>query len=108
MLDYAKSQGIPVWTPVKLLDFLKAKDEARFNDIMWSANKLSFTIQSDYENTNLLSIIVPYTFKGKRITSLTADTITKPFTVKTIKGLEYAMFLVKPGNAYNITVQYTH
>ena len=42
MLNYARDNGIPVWTPVKLLDFLKAKDEAAFSKIKWKGkNQLS-------------------------------------------------------------------
>ena len=33
MLDYSNENHIPVWAPVKLLEFLKAKDEATFTNI---------------------------------------------------------------------------
>ncbi len=48
MLDYAAARNIPVWAPQKLLDFLIAKDNAKFNNIKWAGNKLSFTIASDF------------------------------------------------------------
>ena len=49
MLDYAAANKIPVWTPQKLLDFLIAKDNAKFENIKWADNKLSFSITSDVQ-----------------------------------------------------------
>ena len=46
MLAYAKSNGIPVWTELKLLDFIKMKDDASFTDLNWSGNRLSFHLKS--------------------------------------------------------------
>ena len=59
-LDYANSKGIPVWTELNLLDFLKAKDEATFTDINWSNSRLSFKIKSSLTHSNGLSYMIPY------------------------------------------------
>ncbi len=32
MLAYANSNGIPVWTALKLLDFIKMREEASFTN----------------------------------------------------------------------------
>ena len=40
MLDYANSKGIPVWTQLKLLGFLQAKDEATFSNIKWEKKEI--------------------------------------------------------------------
>ena len=107
MLDYADSHGIPVWTAAKLLDFLKARNEAKFENIAWSDNSMSFNIHSDYEHTNMLSVILPYNYTGaKRVFSVTVDSATISFSVKTIKGNEYVMFSIKPGTTYHIVVNY--
>ncbi len=52
MLDYAGARGIPVWTAEKLLDFLKMKEEAAFERITWSDQKLSFMLSSSCLNDN--------------------------------------------------------
>jgi len=106
MLDYANSNKIPVWTPVKLLDFLKAKDDADFNNLLWNNNNLSFTIDSDIENSNMLTVMVPYTFKEKKAINLTTNSSKTSFTVHNIKGYDYVMFSIKPGSSYTINVQY--
>lgn len=48
MLAYANSHGIPVWTAVKLLDFVKMKDQASFTGINRFNNQLSFSLNSSF------------------------------------------------------------
>ncbi|HUQ65705.1 MAG TPA: CehA/McbA family metallohydrolase, partial [Flavitalea sp.] len=106
MLDYANSRRIPVWTPVKLLEFLKAKDQATFDNVKWAASTLSFNIHSDLQHQNMLSVIVPYIFDGKKIVAITSGSAAKAYAVKKIKGLDYAIFSIRPGTAYHIVVKY--
>jgi len=55
----------------------------------------------------MLSVILPYHYKNaKKVFSITADSATKPFSVKTIKGNEYVMFSINPGTTYHIVVNY--
>jgi hypothetical protein len=106
MLDYALSKNVPVWTPVKLLDFLKARDQALFQNIEYSGNRLSFMIQSDLVHPGSFAVMIPYSFKGKIIQSITNNAKTQSFIRRKIKGTEYGMFSVKPGTAYQIGVTY--
>lgn len=108
MLDYAKENGIPVWTAAKLLDFLKAKDEATFNDFNWANNQLSFKIKSSLTHTNGLTCMIPYLYNGKKINKITGNGITQSFSVKSIKGFDYAMVTIKPGLDYNFEVSYSN
>lgn len=108
MLDYAKQHDIPVWTPVKLLDFLKAKDEAAFTNIKWTDNGLlSFNITSALTHTNSITCMIPYTFNGKNIIEVTIDGVKQNYSVKKIKGFDYAFLSVKPGNSYSVSVKYS-
>src|SRR5450755_2064069 len=59
-LDYANTRGIPVWTELKLLRFLEAKDEATLTGINWVNNRLSFKIRSSIKDSNGLTCMVPY------------------------------------------------
>jgi hypothetical protein len=106
MLDYAAGNGIPVWTTVKFLDFLKAKDEAVFTDINWAKDQLSFNIKSSLTHTNGLTCMVPYVYNGKKISKITVDGITQSYPVKSIKGFDYAMITVKPGVNHNLVIDY--
>jgi hypothetical protein len=106
MLDYAKDHKVPVWAPAKLLDFLKAKENTEFKNIQWSYNNLSFTVQSDIENNNLLSVLIPNIFKGKTVTTVSINSTNINFKVHSIKGYDYIMFPVRPGSASLVQVRY--
>ena len=106
MLDYANSRGIPVWTELKLLDFLKAKDEAAFTDINWANNQLSFKIKSSLTHSNGLSCMVPFIYKGNKISKITSNGVTQSYSVKLIKGFDYALITIRPGVNYNIIIDY--
>lgn len=106
MLDYANSKRIPVWTELKLLGFLKARDEASFSDINWENNRLSFKIKSALKHSNTLSMMIPYLHSGRKINKIISNAVSKPYSVETIKGQEYAMFTIQPGSDYNMAIDY--
>ncbi|MEP7143732.1 MAG: hypothetical protein ABI707_12710 [Ferruginibacter sp.] len=105
-LDYAKSRGIPVWTELKLLGFLKARDEAGFVDINWVNYRLSFKIKSSLKHSSRLTCMIPYLYNGKRITNIRVNGVTQAFSVKSIKGFDYALLPTGPGSDYSIVVHY--
>jgi hypothetical protein len=108
MLDYARDNHISVWTPVKLLEFLKAKDEATFTNIKWkNNNQLSFKIKSALKHSNELACMIPYLFNGKKINGITMDGIKQTSLVRSVKGFEYAFLKIKPGSTYNVVVDYS-
>mgnify|MGYP001794077669 CR=1 FL=1 len=99
MLDYSNSRQVPVWTELKLLDFLRAKDEATFSDINWAENKLSFKIKSSLTHTNGISYMVPYVYNGKKIKKVTVTGIRQFYSVRLIKGFQYAFVTIRAGNS---------
>lgn len=108
MLDYAKEHGIPVWTPVKLLKFLEARDEARFTEIKWTdGRRLSFKMKSALKHSNGLTCMIPYTFNGVRIHEITVNNTKQSFLIKKVKGFDYAFLTVGAGAVYNIEANYT-
>jgi len=106
MLDYANEKNIPVWTAAKLLDFLKAKDEAVFNDIKWSGGQLAFKIKSSLTHPNHFTCMVPYKYGGKKINKISINGISAFYGVQSIKGFEYAMVSMPPGIDHNIVASY--
>lgn len=106
MIDKANQNGIPVWTAQKLLEFMKMKDEAAFNNITWSDNKLSFELTSTLKHTNKLTFMVPDTYGNKRIKGITSNGKAQAFTQRVVKGHNYAFVSVEPGKNYNFTVSY--
>lgn len=105
-LDYARSKGVPVWTELQLLEFLRMKDEATFNDLTWSDNKLTFGIRSSIKNDRGLTCLVPLAHDGKRIHKVVCDGADQPYSIKSVKGVQYAWLTVRPGSDYRMAVYY--
>jgi hypothetical protein len=106
MLDLSNQNGIPVWTAQKLLDFIKMKNEAKFNELKWSENKLSFNFNSTLKHTSKLTFMVPQTYGNKKIKEIKSNGNKQSFLLRWVKGHEYAFVSLEPGQNYNITVNY--
>jgi hypothetical protein len=106
MLDYAHSRNIPVWTEEKLLDFLRARDEAVFSNINWKNNTLSFKIKSSLTHSNGITCMLPFRYQGKKISSIKNDGIPQAFSPVSVKGVTYAWVTIRPGTDYNIVAGY--
>ncbi len=109
LLDYAKERGIQVWAPSKLFEFLRAKDEATFNNIEWEANKkLSFNIKSAFTHNSQLTCMIPYLYNGKKIYEITINGKKQFSSIKYVKGFAYTFLAIKPGTDYRIAVYYSN
>jgi hypothetical protein len=106
MLDYANSKRIPVWTQLKLLGFLKAKEEAAFSNISWIKSQLSFKIRSSVPHSSGLSYLVPNVYNGKKISKIKSNGVTQSYSIQLIKGVEYALLIIRPGFNYDIVIDY--
>jgi hypothetical protein len=106
MLTYANNNGVPVWTALKLLDFIKMRDNASFTDINWSDNKLSFNLNSSLKHSNGLTFMVPTIYRDKKIKGITVNGKDIRFISRSVKGSEYALVTVNTGVNYSIQINY--
>lgn len=106
MLAYANEKGIPVWTALNLLNFLKMKDEASFTNFSWLNNRLSFSLNSSLKHSHGLTFMFPASYLGMKIKGVAIDGQENPVSVRSVKGSEYAFATVKPGANYAIQVVY--
>ncbi len=106
MLDYSNGNGVPVWTALNLLDFLKMKDEASFTNIAWTNNRLSFTLNSSLTHPNGLTFMVPENYADKKIAKISKDGEETKFSIQMVKGVNFAFVTAKGGMNYEITVDY--
>jgi hypothetical protein len=106
VLDYCNQRGVQIWPAEKVSEFLKMKDEALFNDISWSHNQLTFRIQSSIKNPNGLTFLLPAVYDGSEIKSIGVNGHPLKFQTRMIKGYEYAMVTVEPGNMDEISADY--
>ncbi len=107
MLAYANQKGVPVWTAVQLLDFLKMKDEASFDNIAWKNDVLTFTLHSSLKHDQKLTFMLPADYNGKKIAEIKIDHRKKDYAIKRIKGRNYALASVAGGANYDISVRYS-
>jgi hypothetical protein len=108
MLAYANSKGIPVWTVSQLAEFVKMRDDARFTGISWSANKLSFNLQSSLNHSVGLTIMIRLEHGNNRITRIECNGEEIKYIERSVKGYNYAFVTVKPGAEYSLKIDYTH
>lgn len=106
MLAYANNKDVPVWTALNLLNFLKMKDEASFTNFSWSNNRLSFTLNSSLKHSHGLTFMLPALYGDKKISLITKDGEETVFSIKKVKGLEYAFVTVQGGLNYEFVVKY--
>jgi hypothetical protein len=106
MLTYANLNGIPVWTALRLLDFIKTRDEASFSEIKWKKNHLSFRLNSSFVNSSGLTFMVPYRNGDKKIASINCDEKEASFFIRSVRGSDYAFATIKPGQSYWVKVTY--
>jgi hypothetical protein len=105
-LDYANSRQVPVWTQEKLLGFLKARDEAAFEDIRWAGNSLSFRITSSTAHSSSLAVMIPATYNSHKLHTALVNGENRPFVLKRIKGFEYALIPIAPGKGHKLVMSY--
>lgn len=106
MLDYANENKIPVWTEEKLLNFLRAKDEAYFSNIEWTGSKLTFDLSSNISHSNDIACMIPYSFGNKQVHQVMLNDKVVPFIVRSVKGKDYTMGMINPGYSYRVEVDY--
>jgi large repetitive protein len=106
MLDYANQQGIPVWTELKFLEFLRAKEETTINDITWADNQLSYTIHSALKHENGITHLIPYMFNTKKMAEVRVNGSPYAYRVQEIKGRRYASVIISPGSMYSFVIRY--
>jgi hypothetical protein len=106
MLDYANQQGIPVWTELKFLEFLRAKEEVTVKDVTWVDNQLTYTLHSTLKHENGITHLIPYVFNSKNIVEVKVNGNPYSYTVHEIKGRRYALISISPGSVYSFVIRY--
>jgi hypothetical protein len=106
MLAYANSKNVPVWTAANLLDFIKMKDEASFSELTWEENSLSFNLNSKLKHSNGLTFMLPASFAGNKLKIVTKNGAATPFSIRKVKGSDFAFITVAGGSNYTFKASY--
>ena len=88
----AQVHGVPVVSAKQMLTWLDGRNGSSFGSIAFSINRLDFTI-AIAPGANGLRAMVPKTSAlGGLVSSVTLNGSPVPFTIQTIKGMQYAVF----------------
>jgi len=87
----AQARGVPLISYKQLLDWTDGRNNSSIRGLSWSAGTLTFetTIAA---GANGLETLLPTQGPSGTLTSLTCGGSPRPYTVSTIKGIQYAMF----------------
>jgi hypothetical protein len=99
----AKARGVPVVSGRQMLTWLDGRNASSFEEISYAGDVLRFRVAVGAGATGLRAM-VPATFAGKTLASLSRDGNAVSFTRETIKGVDYAMFAAGVG-AYAATYE---
>jgi hypothetical protein len=98
LLNSAIAHDVSLITAQQLLTWLDGRNSSSFGNSTWNGTQLAFPITVGAGANNLFAMI-PNQSAGGQLSSLTINGSPVSFTVQTIKGRSYAVFLVANGNA---------
>ena len=75
----------------QLLDWTDGRNDSTIRSLTWSAGTLTFSTTSA-TGANGLQTMLPMQGPSGTLTAITLRRLAVPYTVQTIKGIQYAMF----------------
>jgi fibronectin type 3 domain-containing protein len=87
----AQARGVPIISYKQLLDWTDGRNGSTIRNLSWSNGALTFTT-SVAAGANGLQTVLPLQGPSGTLTTLTSSGSPVPYTVQTIKGVQYAMF----------------
>lgn len=97
-LDIARDLNIPIFSAVEWLTFVEARDAARFTELAWSGDRLTFTLAAPAAEGVELTVMAPAQAAGRTLTELRVDGQPAPFSPRTIAGVAYGWTTVAAGD----------
>ena len=99
----AQARGVPIVSARQMLEWLDGRNGSSFAELTWDGTTLGFMVNVGL-GANGLQAMVPAQFGGKTITALTRDGALVAFTLRTVKGVQWATFAAGPA-AYQATYE---
>jgi hypothetical protein len=97
MMDYANARGVPIWSAEQLNDFIRARNQARTQNMSWNGTLLKFDFNA-LTPYNGLTLMIPAKAGGHSLVSLEIGSTSVPYTITMIKGYDYALFTAANGS----------
>jgi hypothetical protein len=93
----AIARGVPIVSAEQMLDWLDARNASSFQEMTWTGSRFSFSIAAGAGARNLQAM-VPASHGSLRLSAVTSAAGSVPFTLESIKGVEYAFFTAATGS----------
>ena len=97
VVNSAIARGVPVVSSRQMLTWLDGRNSSSFGSISGNPNTLSFTVTASPAVTGLQAML-PMRSGSAVLGSITLGASPVPFTVSTVKGVEYAFFSANSGS----------
>ena len=97
LLASAKSHNVPIISGKQLSSWLDGRNGSSYSNISWSGNTLSFGVSVGTNATGLTGMLPTAGPGGTTLTGISKSGTAVPYTVNTIKGLDYATFNAAAG-----------
>ncbi len=91
----AKAKGVPIVSGRQMLQWLDSRNSSAFDSIQWNGSLLSFNVTG---GANGLTGMLPLTTGTARLVALTRGSGNEPFSVQSVKGMQYAFFAAQAGS----------
>ena len=85
----AQARQIPVVSAKQMLNWVDNRNNTVFGPMTWLNNQLSFTLTTSAHN---LQAMVPFNSATGELIQVTQNGLPIPFTLQTIKGIQYGIF----------------
>lgn len=96
----ARARGVPVVSSRQLLRWLDGRNGSTFSSLAWNGSDLTFSVAAAQGATGLVAM-VPI-LNDQTVTGVTNNGNAVPFSVDTVKGIDYARFAAT-GGAYRVS-----
>ena len=106
ILQYSKDNNIPIWSAREMYEFVNQKNSATFNNLKWNNDKITFTLNAATKGHGQMTVMLPDSYMGRSLKSFKINGKSVLFTVKIIKGIQYAMINTLSGT-YDYIAQYS-
>ena len=87
----AQARGVPVISYKQMLDWTDGRNNSTIRSLSWNAGTLTFTT-TVAAGANGLQTMLPTQGPTGTLTTITRAGTTVPYTLQTIKGIQYALF----------------
>ena len=96
IVSEALRRGVPVVSAAQMLDWLDARNGSSFQGVAFDGSQLRFTVATG-AGARGLEAMVPAASAGGALLGLSRDGVPVATAPRTVKGVDYAMFVATPG-----------